>query len=316
MSAIPQDATPASFPEADGRVYDAYIAGRQSAALAAGVHAGLFDRLDEATEGLTPDQVAEAMGWSPRGARSMLVALVAMGLVTANAEQRHRLASDAAAYLVKDRPGSLAGLIELEVQSFLSPSALLEALAQNRATAYGDEDPWEAHERDPEKARKFTAAMHAISERPAAALAELLAETGELAHASRLLDVGGGSGALSIALARTHPALECVIWDLAVVGPIAEQYARAAGVSEHVRAETGDMFREPFPKGYDAVLLSQILHDWDETQGAQLLRKAHDALPPGGRILIHEKLVDDDGKGPLANALVNLDMLVWTEGQQ
>lgn len=47
-----------------------------------------------------------------------------------------------------------------------------------------------------------------------------------------------------------------------------------------------------------------------------LLHKAKAALPPGGRVLIHEKLVDEDGRAPLANALVHLDMLVWTEGQQ
>jgi len=76
------------------------------------------------------------------------------------------------------------------------------------------------------------------------------------------------------------------------------------------------MFADPFPAGFDAVLLSQILHDWPPEKDRELVKKAYAALPAGGRLLIHEKLVDDDGTGPLANALVNLDMLVWTEGQQ
>lgn len=76
------------------------------------------------------------------------------------------------------------------------------------------------------------------------------------------------------------------------------------------------MFAEDYPAGFDTVLLSQILHDWSFETGAELVAKAFAALPPGGRIVIHEKLVEDGDGGPLANQLVHLDMLVWTEGQQ
>jgi cyclopropane fatty-acyl-phospholipid synthase-like methyltransferase len=138
----------------------------------------------------------------------------------------------------------------------------------------------------------------------------------DLTGVRRLLDVGGGSGALSIALARAWEELECTVWDLEVVCEHAREYARAAGLADRVLARAGDMFGEPFPPGHDAVLLSQILHDWSPERGRELLGKAARALPPGGRVLVHEKLVDDDGTGPLANALVDLDMLVWTEGAQ
>ncbi len=74
------------------------------------------------------------------------------------------------------------------------------------------------------------------------------------------------------------------------------------------------MLRAPFPAGHDVVLFSQILHDWPPDVCAELVAKSFAALPAGGRIVIHEKLVGDDA--PLANALVDLDMLVWTEGQQ
>jgi hypothetical protein len=255
--------------------------------------------------------------------RSLLAALVAMGLVRqetgepASIPPRFSLAAEASAYLVRGKPGWLGGLIDLEVESFLSPAALLDAMRKDRATVYGDADPWEAHELDPERARRFTRAMHSVSERPAAGLAEVA----ELGGVRRLLDVGGGSGALSIALAGAHPQLECVIWDLAVVCEAVREYVLGADegrgdLVRRVTAEPGDMFREAFPRGFDAILLSQILHDWSFETGRTLLCKAAEALPPGGLVLIHEKLVDEDGSGPLANALVHLDMLVWTEGQQ
>jgi cyclopropane fatty-acyl-phospholipid synthase-like methyltransferase len=198
------------------------------------------------------------------------------------------------------------------VEHFLGPQLLLDAMRKDDASVYGGDDPWAAHEADPELARRFTAAMHSVSERPAAGLAEVV----DFSKVRRLLDVGGGSGALSLAIARAWPNVRCTVWDLPVVCEIAREYAVAAGLSDRVTAEPGDMFGQPLPSGYDAVLFSQILHDWGEETWPELLAKAAAALPEGGLILVHEKLVEDDGRGPLANVLVNLDMLVWTEGRQ
>lgn len=305
---------PRQFPLSDKRVYDAYVAGRQSAALAAGVRAGLFDALAATETGATFDELRADLGWSVRGLRSMLSALSGMGLVarTGSDPVRYACAPDASAYLTRDTPGSLAGLIDMEVDHFLSPRALLDALEKDDASVYGDADPWDAHKADPERARAFTAAMHAVSERPAAGFADAVDLTG----IQRVLDVGGGSGALSIALCRAHPELRCTVLEIGAVCPITTEYVERAGLAERIDACEGNMFDEPLPRGYDAVLYSQILHDWGHDKGEALLRAARKALEPGGRVLIHEKLVDDVADAPLANVLVHLDMLVWTEGQQ
>lgn len=305
---------PARFPLDDKRVYDAYVAGRQSAALCVAVRAGLFDWLAGEGAGADEDAVGARTGWSPRGVHAMVSALAAMGLV----ERRPGglfAADDAAAYLTRGTPGSLWGLVDMEVENFLSPAALLDALERDDASVYGGADPWEAHEADPARARAFTAAMHSVSERPAAGVAER-ADLAGVAGVARLLDVGGGSGALSIALCRAHPELRATLYDIAAVRPLAEEYVAAAGLADRIDVAVGDMFGPPLPGGHDAVLYSQILHDWGFAKGADLLARAHAALPPGGRVLVHEKLVEDDRDAPLANALVHLDMLVWTEGQQ
>lgn len=303
---------PQEFPLDDARIYDAYIAGRQSAALAVGVRSGLFDLLDFAS--LTAAEVASKLGFRERSTRSLLAALVAMQILDRNDDDppRHSLTPEARAYLLRGKPGWLGGLIDLEIEHFLSPAALLEAMSRDRPSVYGDADPWETHALDPEAAARFTRAMHSVSERPAAGFAEVV----DLTKHRRLLDVGGGSGALSIAIARANPHLECVVWDLPVVCPTTREYIDRAGLAAQVTAREGNMFVDRFPEGFDAVLFSQILHDWTPAQGEPLLRGAHDALPPRGVVLIHEKLVNDDGRGPLANVLVHLDMLVWTEGRQ
>jgi acetylserotonin N-methyltransferase len=87
-------------------------------------------------------------------------------------------------------------------------------------------------------------------------------------------------------------------------------------LSERASTLVMDMFNEEFPSGYDVILFSQIMHDWSTPTNVELLAKAWRALPTGGKVLLHEKLLNKERKGPLANALVTLDMLYWTEGQQ
>jgi acetylserotonin N-methyltransferase len=309
MSDHPPAPDPPGFPRDDRRIYDMYVAGRQSAALAVGVRLGFFDLLDR--EPLSAAGLERRLDANPRALRALLASYLAMGLVERDGD-RWRLAPDASAYLVRGKPGWLGGLVELEVEHFLSPRSLLDALRADGASVYGGKDPWEAHAEDPEQARRFTAAMHSVSERAASGLAAAV----DFGGVRSLLDVGGGSGALSIAIARAWPEVRCTVLEIPAVCPVAREYAEAAGVADRVVAEPGDMFGDELPRGHDAVLLSQILHDWPPERDAELLAKAHAAMTPGGLLLVHEKLVDDDGRGPLANVLVNLDMLVWTEGQQ
>jgi peroxiredoxin/predicted O-methyltransferase YrrM len=297
----------------DRRIYDIYIAARGSAALAVAVRIGLFDLLERGPLGSA--EIARRLELAPRPVALLCRVLAAMGLLErADAERaeggRLRLADDARAHLVRGRAGWLGGLIELEMEAFVTPAMLMEVLRSGRPSVYGDEDPWQRHARDPARARAFTAAMHSISEGPARALADSL----DLAATRRLLDVGGGSGAYAIALARRWPELECTIFDLPAVCEIAREYVERAGLAGRIRTVAGDFLREPFPAGHDAVLFSQILHDWSPETGRALAGKAAAALAPGGLAIVHEKLVSD--AGPLANALVDVDMLVWTEGQQ
>ena len=153
----------------------------------------------------------------------------------------------------------------------------MDALQKDDSSVYGDADPWEAHDEDPERARAFTAAMHSVSERPAAGVAEFVDLTG----VKSLLDVGGGSGALSIALCGANPALRATIFDIAAVEPLAREYVGDAGLSDRIDVEVGDMFGPPLPVGHDAVLYSQILHDWGFEKGADLLATRLRGAAPG-----------------------------------
>ena len=97
---------------------------------------------------------------------------------------------------------------------------------------------------------------------------------------------------------------------------LANNYIATAGVGDRVQTIAVDMFREHWPQGYDAVFFSNIFHDWSPDVCAQLAAKAFAACAPGGRVYLHEMLVDDTGAHPRTAAAFSMMMLGATKGQQ
>jgi cyclopropane fatty-acyl-phospholipid synthase-like methyltransferase len=146
--------------------------------------------------------------------------------------------------------------------------------------------------------------------------AQGLARSGAVRGDRRLLDVGGGSGCFSIALAQHYSALHCTIMDLAPVCRIADEYIRSAQMTAQVDTLARDMFRETWPQGYDAVFFSNIFHDWSPEVCAVLASKSFRILPAGGHIRLHEMLLDGTGAHPTTTAAFSTLMLARTKGQQ
>jgi hypothetical protein len=303
----------------DRSIYDIYISPRGGAALALAVHLGLIDWLDGHPR--TAKEVSEHFGFNPRPTDSLLTALTALGILERrdaprperffDPEDSYALSPNAARFLVTGRPESLAGLIAREFDSFITPQGLFDAMKSDAPRVYGERDPWDLHGESAQTARDFAAAMRSISARPAKALAE----QPFWADRKHLVDVGGGSGVLAIEALRKWPHLSATVFEIPAVCPLAEELATAEGVGDRLRAVPGNMFAGGWPSG-DVVLLSQILHDWPPDKGRRLLQMALESLGRGGLVLVHEKLLDPTRTRPVANALVSLDMLFWTEGQQ
>ncbi len=128
----------------------------------------------------------------------------------------------------------------------------------------------------------------------------------------RMLDIGGGSGAYSIAFARANPELHSDILDLEAVVPIARRHIEAAGLSGRIRPTVGDLHQPTYGSGYDLVLISAICHMLSPAANTEMLRKAHAALNAGGRVAIREFILDPGRTGPPQAALFALNMLVGT----
>jgi O-methyltransferase domain/Dimerisation domain len=127
-----------------------------------------------------------------------------------------------------------------------------------------------------------------------------------LAGRRRLLDLGGGSGAYSIAATAANPGLTAVVLDLPPVVEVAREFIAANGAAERVSAVAGDFTRDPFPEGCDVAVMASNLPIYNEETIQAVVRKAHEALLPGGEMHLVGEMLDDDRCGPLDPALWGL----------
>jgi SAM-dependent methyltransferase len=161
----------------------------------------------------------------------------------------------------------------------------------------------------PEWTHNFIAGM----QRNAKDRAPLVVKALGTAGVRRVLDLGGGSGAYSIAFAKVCPDVRCEILDVPEVVPLTATYVSQAGVSAQVRLRAGDMLRDDFGLGYDIIMLNAICHMFSEEQNRDIFRRAHQALAPSGRLVVQDFVLNPEKTAPQHAALFSLNMLVATD---
>jgi len=110
-----------------------------------------------------------------------------------------------------------------------------------------------------------------------------------------------------------NPYLSGIGFDLAEVAPIFEEYVEANGLSPRVRFQGGNFFRDPLPRA-DVVMMGHILHDWNLEEKRLLIRKAYEAIPEGGALVVYDSMIDDDRSKNAFGLLMSLNMLIETPG--
>lgn len=258
-------------------------------------------------------EVAEALQLQPRAAEALLVACTAMGFVAVS-EHKYALTPTARDYLVPDRAtffGSVLDVAAIINGHLFSFESVRKAVVENASQVYGGDKLFESHEAQQAQARAFTAMMHAHSMAPAMAWPDAL----DLSRHQAMLDVGGGSAVHSMQAVARWPELRATVLDLPPICELAREYIAGSKAPERVTTHAGDLWKDPFPAA-DLHFYADIFHDWPPEKCRFLAQKSFEALPPGGRIVVHEMLLDDDKSGPPAVAGYNITMLLWTEGQQ
>jgi O-methyltransferase domain len=127
------------------------------------------------------------------------------------------------------------------------------------------------------------------------------------------VDVGTAQGDLITQVALANPNIAGIGFDLPVVAPIFEDYVAANNLNGRVKFHPGSFWDDPIPHA-DVVTMGHILHDWDLDQKKMLIRKAYDAVPKGGALVVYESIIDDDRSKNSFGLLMSLNMLIETPG--
>ena len=114
-----------------------------------------------------------------------------------------------------------------------------------------------------------------------------------------LLDVAGASGGMDIGILKTNPHLQCIVFDLPQSEDFANRFIAEAHAEESIRFVGGSFLTDALPAGADVALLSNVIHNWPPEKDEIILSKIHDALEPGGSLLIKEAFFEDDWTGPM-----------------
>ena len=261
---------------------------------------------------LTKAEICQALGTQGRPTDVMLTLFTAMGFLTRQ-NGSFRIAQNAREYLVSTSPWFL-GPYYASLKDRPVCKDILNVLKTGKPANWAslkDEQAWaKAMERD-DFAAQFTAAMDCRG----IYLAQALAKKVDPGHCTRLLDIAGGSGIYACSFVAHHPHLRATVFEKKPVDAIATRCIASRGFADRVSVAVGDMFAEPLPADCDIHLFSNVLHDWDEPVVKDLLARSHRALPPGGRLVIHDAHLNESKTGPLPVARYSALLMHSTVGR-
>jgi precorrin-6B methylase 2 len=247
----------------------------------------------------------------PRAARDFFDALVALGFLERE-QGAYRNTAATGLFLDKGKPSYIGGMLEMANERLFRfwhdlPEALHTGLPQNEVKQGGAF--FAALYAEPARLRGFLSAMTGISQPANQAIAAKF----PFKDHKTFVDAGTAQGDLAAQVALAHPHLQGTGFDLPAVAPIFEEYVKHLGLSGRVKFTAGDFFKDPLPKA-DVVMMGHILHDWDLAEKKALIRKAWDALPAGGALIVYESIIDDERRKNAFGLLMSLNMLIETPG--
>jgi O-methyltransferase/methyltransferase family protein/PilZ domain-containing protein len=304
----PPGATPMSDQPTPEHILQTGLGFWASKTLLSAVEIGLFTELAKGPADL--DTVQGRLGLHRRSARDFLDALVALGFLS-RTDGRYHNTPAADLYLDRRKSSYVGGILEM-ANHRLYPfwghltEALRTGLPQNEAKG-GGASLFATLYADPARLKQFLAAMTGLSHGSNLAVARKF----PFDRYKTFADIGTAQGDTAVQIALAHPHMSGSGFDLPEIAPIFEEYVERHKLSGRVRFTPGDFFADPLPTA-DVLVMGHILHDWSLDEKTVLLRRAFDALPGGGALIVYESIIDDDRSKNAFGLLMSLNMLIET----
>lgn len=276
-----------------------------SKALFAGLHVDVFTLLAEGPK--TAAEIAKKTDVPVNRITTLVTALTGIGLVGCEGET-YANSPGADAFLAQGAKYDFGDYLRYQIDQQMYPF-----LGQLNEVIDGslDSDAVDSYQHwmaDPEQALLYSEAQHAGSLGPGRTLSRLVDLTG----AKTLLDIGGGTGAMSIRLLEAYPTLASTIIDFPNVAEAGWRFITEAGMVDRIRYIPCNALEVAWPSGQDAILMSYLFSGVPGSEIPRLVKDTFDCLSPGGHYMVHDFMVEDDRSGPPMAALWQLQHMAFT----
>jgi SAM-dependent methyltransferase len=270
----------------------------QSAALMAAVEVGVFTAISKGAG--TYKEVAAALDIHPTNAERLMVMLCASGLLE-KTQARHHNAPDVEHFLVEGSPGYMGPWITFTKPQWNEWGRLSEHIRTKELKVMGAIETFTVTD-----ARRYHNATYSIG----MGAGRRFVQQVDLGGRKRIMDIGGGSGAYCIAAAKEHAGIHAVVLDLPVVCEVTREFIAENGVADRVEAQPCNFTRDPFPTDCDVAIMASNLPMYSREMIAGVVRKAHDALLPGGEMHLIGETTNNERTGPWGPAYWGLGQAI------
>ena len=289
-----------SLPQPSLQLLDLATGYQRSKTLFALVEFGLPTLL--ARRSLPLEEIARQIQIHPVAADRFLNACLALELLErVDGEFRNTALSEA--FLVRGRPAYLG-------DQFLKYDQTSYPLWADLVTKLRAWQPGEADDETPPKSDQGKASIRA-QHNLSLLVGHALGEAYDFSRHRKMLDLGAGTGAMSIAICELHEELRAAIFDLPSISEIAREFVRETSLSERIEVCAGDFKQDELPAGFDVVLLANLLSAGSEETNRELLHKLYELLPDGGACILSGWILDDNRTSPLIPVLFCLEDISW-----
>jgi hypothetical protein len=271
---------------------------------------GLADLIKD--ESKTADDLAAATGTHGPSLFRVLRALASVGVITQ--DDHNRFGATALSDTLRDEPGSIRAfaMTELGEEHYPAWGELLHSVRTGGIAfdqAFG-ENCWEFFAKHPENAKIFNDAMSGMT----AQANQALHAAYDFAGIKKIMDVGGGHGALITSILEKNPGMTGILFDSPQVIEGAKGKIAGSAIADRCEPIGGDFFQS-VPTGAEAIILKWIIHDWNDEQSVAILKNCHRALPENGKLILVEAVVPNTSE-PHFSKFIDLNMLVMTGGRE
>lgn len=277
--------------------------------LLSAVELGVFTALAERPLDLAT--LRDRIAINNRGARDFLDALVSLGMLVRHPDGRYANTVETDLYLDRSKPTYVGSVLEhINEQLFGVWASLTTALQTGKPQGgTGAAGNFAALYADSTTLKVFANGMTART-RP---MAKTLAAKFPWDGYRTVIDIGAAEGCLPVEIAQGYHHITGGGFDLPALKPRFESYVRERALLDRLRFYPGDFLADPLPSA-DVLILSRVLVSWEISIKKMLLKKAYDALPESGTLIVCERLIDDERRANSDGLLASLNMLLMSAG--